>query len=115
MKLSDALRFSRERKAWHEAEEGSPVFATDYGIEREQISITTIKVNGPPLLGAQHDWIYESWSEMKPELRKLLMNSQGWHPVDPKPIMLILAEAASDWTNEDPETVEPLDHEEYYA
>ena len=43
------------------------------------------------------DTASESWSGMPHEMRQLLLKSEHWEPVDPKPDMLILAEAASDW------------------
>jgi hypothetical protein len=35
---------------------------------------------------------------MIPDVRRVLLRSEKWRPIDPKPAMLILAEAACDWS-----------------
>lgn len=91
MKLSDALRFSRKRQATHPAlhpENGIPnyIVASDFGIE-------IISLNSYRGFNLQS----EAWSEMPSEKRRLLLKSEDWEPVDQKPVMLIIAEAACDW------------------
>ncbi len=108
MKLSDALVFSRERLATHAADlkiVELAITANDFGIE-------IVRVNSK----GYHDSVTEAWSEMDPEMRQLLMKSEHWEPVDPKPVMLIIAEAACDWTiHERDEESEhhPLEEEGY--
>lgn len=115
MKLSDALRFSRERKAVHAVDEGLPIVATDYGIERSDPA-GTLQIPGLGLCRIAES-ISESWSQMDPESRKILLRSNGWEPIDPKPVMMVIAEAAADWSiyesDVDPDDI-PED-EEYYA
>lgn len=89
MKLSDALRFSYERKAEHPTKSGPPIIASDFGIE------CYVPRPGSPSI---HDEVVESWAGMSPGVRKLLLHSEKWRPIDPKPAMLILAEAACDWS-----------------
>ena len=58
----------------------------------------------------------QSWSEMEPAMRRRLLLGEKWEPIDPKPAMLIIAEAASDWSihEHDVEELSP-DEEGYYA
>ena len=50
---------------------------------------------------------------MPPEMRELLLKSEHWEPIDPKPVMLIVAEAACDWsvheTDDDSDQILPED------
>jgi hypothetical protein len=89
VKLSDALKFSYERKAWHPTEEGFRLHASDYGLtmheEAEPGSCIYIDVMKP-------------WVDVIPEQQRVLLRSEGWEPVDPKPVMLVIAEAACDWS-----------------
>jgi len=89
VKLSDALKFSYERKAQHPTKSGPLIVASDFGIECEI-----------PRPGSPHilDSIVESWTDMMPKVRRALIRSENWQPIDPKPAMLILAEAACDWS-----------------
>lgn len=86
MKLSDALKFSYQRKALHPTKIGSvdgpSILASDFGIEfgSGQICFTT------------------AWTELEPEIRKSFMISEGWTPLEPKPAMVILAESIDDWS-----------------
>ena len=112
MKLSDALRFSRKRQASHSTlhpENGIPasIVASDFGVEN-------ITLNGYGGFDTQS----EAWSEMPSEMRRLLLKSEDWEPVDQKPVMLILAEAACDWhVHEIDDDTEhpPLEEEDYSA
>jgi hypothetical protein len=74
-----------------------PIFGTDYGIEsasfRQLIRIVLAK---DP---AEVDGDTTAWSEMPPMLRRRLLQSEEWTPLDEKPAMVVIAEAAaSDWT-----------------
>lgn len=118
MKLSDALKFSRERKAiilvsLAENEEFGipaldhvPFTGTDYGIEA--------RIHVGPML--THT-IAKAWNEMDPVTRQHLLTSEGWEPLDPKPAMVIIAEAACDWTihEGDGRDEEPFEEEGYPA
>lgn len=93
MKLSDALKFSWDRVAEHPSEEGFPLQASDFGVTI--LTPTKGFFNFVP--------ITKSWADMDLDLRRELLHSTQWEPVDPKPAMLVLAEAyALDWSN-DPE------------
>lgn len=93
VKLAEALKYSRGRKAImsiNTAKSGDlpaldniPAIASDYGIEIQfSLHVTVIK----------------AWSEMEPSMRRALLLSEEWEPIDQKPVMLVLAEAASDWS-----------------
>jgi len=117
VKLSDALQFSRVRKAiilvnMAENEEmgvpaldNVPFTATDYGVEA-QIFISPMVTHT----------VSSAWSSMDPASRRHFLSSENWEPVDPKPAMLIIAEAASDWSIHEQDVQElPADEEGYYA
>lgn len=117
MRLSDALRHSRERKAVMMAAiaedeeleipdlDNVPVIASDYGIEI-QFYVTPM----------HHVTVNKAWSEMSPGDRHSLLSSEEWEPIDPKPAMLIIAEAACDWSIHEQDVEElPPDEEGYYA
>jgi len=94
VKLWEALKFSNERKAQLHTDDGFPIIATDAGIEsfvpRSDGSCVT-------------DCVMETWSNMEPKVRKALMSCERWEPVDPKPPLVVLAEAANHWDHEDHE------------
>lgn len=95
MKLWEALKFSNERKAEHAVMDSNfPLIATDGGVER------TAPRGGSSCVV---DCVLETWANMEPKARKLLMNSEGWEPVNPKPPLIIIAEAANHWDCEDHE------------
>ena len=98
MKLSEALKFSWDRKAVHPTDSGLILEGTDYGIT----------IDPPNAIAAQLlqcEPVTKSWADVEPLLRDKLLKSEQWEPVDPKPAMLVLAEAyALDWG--DPEDVE---------
>ena len=93
VKLSDALKFSRKRQARHasvhsEDEIPASILANDFGVE-----VVTLNAYGG------YDTSAVTWSSMTDlNMRGLLLNSKRWEPVDPKPVMLIIAEAACDWS-----------------
>ena len=89
MKLSDALRFSYKREAWHRTEEGFKLFASDYGLTMHEEATPGARI---------YVDVMKPWLDVPPEQRRTLMRSEGWEPVDPKPIMLVIAEAACDWS-----------------
>jgi len=96
VKLSDALKFSYQRKALHPTSDGTPIIGSDFGIERTTpAGLIQILGLGPC---RATDCILESWADMLPDTRRLFMRSESWEPVDPKPAMLILAEASCDWS-----------------
>lgn len=88
MKLSDALKFSHDRRAQHPTRDGFPIEADDVGIRCEISDVHSSRTQ----------WVAEAWTEMHHEVRKLLLASEKWEPLDPKPIMLILAESTCDWS-----------------
>lgn len=93
MKLSDALRFSWDRLAEHPSSEGFPIEASDFGI-------TMLK---PSKGFCNFVPVTKSWTDMDLETRHKLLRSEQWEPVDPKPAMLVLAEAyALDWSDPEP-------------
>jgi hypothetical protein len=91
VKLSDALKFSWDRLAEHPSPKGFPLQASDFGI-----TIMT------PTKGFfQFEPITKSWADLNLDLRRELLQSTRWEPVDPKPAMLVLAEAyALDWSDD---------------
>jgi hypothetical protein len=116
MLLSEALRFSSKRQAEHPGFDGGmPITGSDYGISCLDIKhlIWAALTNRDP---SEIDGATIPWSEMAPEARRKLLKSELWEPIEPKPCMLILAEAANDWTGL-PEPEEPTEEqeEEYYA
>jgi hypothetical protein len=79
MKLHDALKFSYQRKAVLTGSPSPPITASDFGIDSMgQVSM--------------------AWNEIPTDVRRFLFDNEDWTPVDPKPAMLIIAEAACDWT-----------------
>jgi hypothetical protein len=117
MRLSEALRFSTKRQAEHPGIDGGlPITGSDYGISCmsiEQIIRVALTSKNPMDLDGETI----PWSEMQPLVRKQLLQSELWEPIEPKPCMLIIAEAASDWTSlPEPEDTDDDDEEEgYYA
>ena len=94
MKLSDALKFSWDRLAEHPFEDGFPLTASDFGITI--LTPTKGFFNFEPLTKA--------WCDLELTLRRELLQSNQWQPVNQKPAMLVLAEAyACDWSDPDPE------------
>lgn len=116
MRLSDALRFSRTRQAEHPGEDsGLPITGSDYGISCLNIKqLIWLALTSKDPADIDGDTI--PWSEMQPAARKKLLKSELWEPIDPKPCMLILAEAAADWTGlPEPEETDEEEEEGYYA
>lgn len=99
MRLSDALRFSRVRQALHPSDDGVFIVGTDFGV---------IECSNPSLFGGFGTVDEMPWTEMAPGIRRLLLDSESWEPIDQKPDMVIVAEASSDWTNENPDDAPPL-------
>jgi len=89
MKLSDALRFSYERKAWCRTEEGFRLLASDYGLTMHEEVTPGARI---------YVDVMTPWIDVSLNQRRALMRSEGWEPVEPKPIMLVIAEAACDWS-----------------
>lgn len=116
MRLSEALRFSTKRQAEHPGIGGGiPITGSDYGISCLSFKqIIWAALTSKDLMDLDGETI--PWSEMQPLARKNLLQSELWEPIEPKPCMLIIAEAASDWTGL-PEPEEPTEEqeEEYYA
>ena len=104
MKLSDALKFSWDRLAEHPSDEGFPIGASDFGI--------TILV---PTKGFfRFNPITKSWADLDIAMRRELLQSDRWEPVNSKPAMLVLAEAyALDWSDPEPDEddIQPQDEE----
>lgn len=94
MKLSDALKFSWERVAQHPTDQGFPIEGTDFGVTLLQ----------PAKNGfLRFEPLTRSWADLDLETSRKLLRSEQWEPVDPKPAMLILAEAyAFDWSDPEP-------------
>jgi hypothetical protein len=115
VKLSDALKFSRERKAYligsiegsedHPNLDNVPIVANDFGIEIE------VALGAMQCFTAQ-----KTWSEMEPGDRRTLLASEDWEPIDPKPVMVIIAEATVDWSiHEDEDQDDAFEEEGYPA
>lgn len=104
MKLSIALRQSYQRKATHPIEGYTfPMIASDFGVEIPDIpsqQLTAI-INGSPAY-AYYSIEPRAWADFSPDEKRLLFDSDKWEPVDPKPAMLVIAEAMIDWTEDDP-------------
>lgn len=118
MRIAEALRFSRARRAQHPGDDGFPITGTDFGIERLNLR-QLIRVAVASIRNVEIDGDTVAWSEMPPELRRRLLRSDEWEPIDPKPAMLVVAEAASDWTGLESEdqsnSSEEDEEEDYYA
>lgn len=67
-----------------------PLIASDFGLQ----GTGTEWVNGQRVTAT----LDMAWAEMDIKTRRFLFDSQDWEPVDPKPAMLILAEASCDWS-----------------
>lgn len=74
-----------------------PITASDFGV--------TVLVPTKGFFNFAPDT--KSWTDLDLTLRRELLQSNRWEPLNPKPAMMVLAEAyACDWSDPEPE-VEP--------
>ena len=87
MRLHEALRCSKVRSAIAQNDEFT-LIASDFG------------VTGIGSVGIRH--FSSSWGDLLPDVVDALQTLE-WTPVDQKPVLELLADTLSDWTEDDQE------------